>query len=59
MAAAELQNPHAAVEEKTRELNEKVARQVSDILEQADRRGSPGKPILAYTVPTPGVRYYF
>ena len=59
MAAAELKNRSAAVQERTQELSVKVARQVSDILEQA-RRGEPAvRPAVAYRVPSPGVRYYF
>ena len=59
MAASELQNRPAAVEERTQELSDAVARQVSDIVERSEHRESGGKPALAYRVPTPGVRYYF
>ena len=64
MAATELQN-RATTEAETdaRELREKVAEQVSEILEEAAERELVPvrirKPTLAYRIPSPGVRYYF
>ena len=60
MAATELQNrPAGAVETGAEDLKEKVARQVSEILEEADERERVRQPVLAYRIPSPGVRYYF
>ena len=60
MAATEIQNRQTATTEgKVEELSEKVARQVSEILEEAGHREKVPQPVLSYRVPTPGVRYYF
>ena len=64
MAATELQNrKNSAQENSARALGEKVAEQVSEILEEAAERElvpvRVRKPALAYRVPSPGVRYYF
>ena len=64
MAATELQNRKNSVQENgARALGEKVAEQVSEILEEAAERElvpvRVRKPALAYRVPGPGVRYYF
>ena len=60
MAATEIQNRQAAVaESKAQELSRKVTRQVSEILEESSQRGQAPRPVLAYRIPTPGVRYYF
>ena len=60
MAATEIQNrPAALAEDKTQELSEKVAQQVSAIVEGAGQREKVAQPVLAYSVPGPGVRYYF
>ena len=58
MAATELTNRPEA-ETRVQELSDKVNRQVSDILEQARRTERVAKPVLAYRVPSAGVRYYF
>jgi hypothetical protein len=63
MAAAELQNRNsAAPETEVQELSDKVTRQVFEILEGAEEqvnKRQPARPMLAYRVPSPGVRYYF
>lgn len=68
MAATELQNRPAevAVEEaNAAELSVMVARQVSEILEEAaeweniPQPVQPTRPAVAYRIPSPGVRYYF
>ena len=60
MAKTELRNrPAAVTENKAQALTDKVARQVSEILEEAGQREKAPQPVLAYRVPTPGVRYYF
>ena len=60
MARTELRNSPAAVaENKAQELSGKVARKVSEILEEASQREKTPQPVLAYSVPAPGVRYYF
>lgn len=63
MAATMIQaRPEATAAETSQELNGKLARQVSDILAEAEMRESvrqPARPALAYRVPSPGVRYYF
>lgn len=60
MAATEVRNRPAA--EAGRELSGAVARQVADILAEAQRpeQARPEtRPAVAYRVPSPGVRYYF
>ncbi len=63
MAVKDFQpQPSATVAETSAELSGRVARQVSDILAEAERRESvrqPVRPALAYRVPAPGVCYYF
>ena len=60
MAATEVGNrPTAAAETKEIELSVKVAEQVSEILIDAAAWRDIPKPVLAYRVPSPGVRYYF
>ena len=60
MAATEIRKENTAVTEReVRELSGKVARQVSEILAEAGQREKVPQPVLAYRVPTPGVRYYF
>ena len=60
MAATELRNrPAAAVEANVPELSVKVAEQVSEILKEAKEWKKIPQPVLAYRVPSPGVRYYF
>ncbi len=64
MAATELQNRSSgATETNARELREKVAEQVSEILEEAAERELVPVRVrqreLAYRIPSPGVRYYF
>ena len=60
MAATEIRNcPAALAENQAEELSEKVAQQVSEILEGAGQRQKVAQPVLAYRVPSPGVRYYF
>ncbi len=59
MAATELQNRSTnGAENGHRDLSEKVAEQVSEILRETDHP-QPARPALAYRVPSPGVRYYF
>ena len=60
MAATEIRNRQpTAPESRVPEPTGKVARQLSEILEEADRRERALRPILAYRLPAPGVRYYF
>ena len=60
MAQTEIRNRQSAMaESKVQELSDKVARQVSEILEEANQREKVPQPVLAYRVPAPGVRYYF
>ena len=60
MATTEIRNGNGAVvEREVRELSTEVTRQVSEILEEADRRKKASRALLAYRVPSPGVRYYF
>ena len=60
MGATELRNRPAKVEEgKVTELSVKVAEQVSEILKEAAEWEKIPQPVLAYRVPSPGVRYYF
>lgn len=65
MAATELNNRPAVEETSAQELSARVARQVSEILEEAAERELVPVPVrirqpeLAYRVPSPGVRYYF
>ena len=60
MAATEIRNRNTATAQReVQELNHKVARQVSEILEEAGQREKAPQPVLAYRVPAPGVRYYF
>ena len=59
MAATELQNkPFNVVEPATRNLSDRVAEQVAEILQEAEAR-QPVRPAMVYRVPSPGVRYYF
>ena len=59
MAATELRDKATSVEETgALNLGEKVAEQVSEILHNAERH-QPERPVLAYRIPSPGVRYYF
>ena len=60
MAGIETRSVNGAVlEREARDISDKVAQQVSEILEEsADWEKSP-QPVLAYRVPSPGVRYYF
>lgn len=61
MTATEVQSRPAAAE-RGRQLSGAVARQVADILAEAQRQ-EPARPetrpAVAYRVPFPGVRYYF
>ena len=60
MTATEIRNrPAALAENQAEELSEKVAQQVSEIVEGAGQRQKVAQPVLAYRVPSPGVRYYF
>ena len=62
MAATEVQDWQATAAEKSQELSNAVARQVSDILADARRQEQARqetRPAVAYRVPAPGVRYYF
>ena len=60
MAKTELRNrPAAVTENRAQDLSGKVARQVSEILEEAGQQEKAPQPVLAYRVPAPGVRYYF
>ncbi len=60
MAATELQSrADAATATKATELNEKVSRQVYQILEESVQRDKVHQPVLTYRIPSPGVRYYF
>ena len=60
MAATELKNGTTpAAETKATELSVKVAQQVFQILEEAGQREKAPQPVLAYRMPSPGVRYYF
>ena len=58
MAATELQSRSTNVAE-NEALSGKVAEQVSEILEEAVKREKTPQPVLAYRVPSAGVRYYF
>ncbi len=41
-------------------LNAEVERQVSAILEEAERQAAaPDTPAMVYRIPSPGVRYYY
>ncbi len=60
MAATEIRNDNGAVMEiEVQEISGKVAQQVSEILEEAGQEQKAPQPVLAYSVPAPGVRYYF
>ena len=60
MAANEIRNGNNAVmEREVQELSDKVAQQVSEILEEASQVKQAPRPAVAYRVPTAGVRYYF
>ena len=61
MATTETRNgtPEAVKERLAQELSDKVTRQVSEILEEADREKKVRQPALAYRIPSAGVRYYF
>ena len=59
-ATTETRNGNGAVmEREARHLGEEITRQVSEILEAADREKQAHRPAVAYRVPSPGVRYYF
>ena len=59
MAATEIRNENTGVmEREVRDLNDKVTRQVNEILEDAGKDKAP-KTYMAYRVPMAGVRYYF
>lgn len=61
MPTTAIQNRSAAAET-AQTLSDKVSQQVSDILADAQRqeqaRQEP-RPVVAYRIPAPGVRYYF
>ena len=63
MTLSEIRNENTAVmEREVQEINDTVAQQVFEILEedaQLDRVRQPVKPAMVYRVPSPGVRYYF
>ena len=60
MAATELKNePVSVAKDKVEELSGKVAEQVAEILQEANQLETVRKPALAYSIPSPGVRYYF
>ena len=64
MAATEIHNEKntAVMEREVQEVNDTVAQQVFEILEedaQLDLARQPAKPAMVYRVPSPGVRYYF
>ena len=60
MATTEIWNENTAVvESEVSELSDRVAQQVSEILEEAVQVKVVPRPVLAYRVPSPGVRYYF
>lgn len=60
MAAIEIRNSNSAVmEREVQEISDKVARQVSDILEEASKPKQAPRPAMVYRMPSPGVRYYF
>ena len=62
MAATEVRDRQATAAEKVQELSGAVARQVADILDEAQRQEQARqetRPAVAYRVPAPGVRYYF
>ena len=60
MAATQLQNKSTDVmESDSRTMSERVAEQVSEILEVASQPKQAPRPAMVYSVPAPGVRYYF
>ena len=60
MAANEIRNDNSAVAEReVQELSDKVAQQVSEILEEASKVKPAPRPAMVYRVPAAGVRYYF
>ena len=63
MTLSEISNENTAVmEREVQEINDTVAQQVFEILEedtQLERVRQPVKPAMVYRVPSPGVRYYF
>ena len=60
MAETELQNrPGNMVADEGQPLSSRVAEQVSEILEEAVQREKVPQRVLAYRIPSPGVRYYF
>ena len=60
MAATEIRNRQTETpESKAQELSDRVAQQVTEILEEATQREKVPQPVLAYRVPAAGVRYYF
>ena len=60
MAATEVRNGNSAVmEREVQQLSDKVAQQVSEVLEEASQTKQAPRPALVYRVPAAGVRYYF
>ena len=60
MAETVIRNENTPVAEReVQELSGMVAEQVAEILQEADQRESVRMPVLAYRIPSPGVRYYF
>ena len=60
MAASEIWNENTAlIDPESQELSDKVAQQVIGIIEMASQEEKTPKTFLAYSVPSPGVRYYF
>ena len=65
MAASEIWNENTAlIAPEIQELSDKVAQQVIGIIEMASQEMASQeektpKTFLAYSVPSPGVRYYF
>ena len=60
MATTEIWNENTAVvESEVRELSDRVAQQVSEILEEAVQLKVVPRPVVSYRVPAAGVRYYF
>ena len=60
MKANKIRNGNVGVMEPlVQDLNSKVAKQVSDILEEASEERKAPRTTLVYRVPMAGVRYYF
>ena len=60
MATKEIWNENTALTDpETQELSDKVAQQVIGIIEAASQEEKAPKTFLAYSIPSPGVRYYF